>query len=78
INILKGYYILWWPSFQLLGWPTFRLAYTTLNLVKKLRQEDRNKNTFISMLSHELRSPLATIMMSLNLLDKALMGVMLC
>jgi signal transduction histidine kinase len=51
---------------------------TALNLVKKLRQEDRNKNTFISMLSHELRSPLATIMMSLNLLDKALMGVMLC
>lgn len=28
MNILKGYYILWWPSFQLLGWPTFRLAYT--------------------------------------------------
>ena len=23
-----GYYILRWPSFQLLGWPTFRLAYT--------------------------------------------------
>ncbi len=45
---------------------------TALNLVKKLRREDRNKNTFISMLSHELRNPLATIIMSLNLLDKTL------
>ena len=45
---------------------------TALNLVKKLRREDENKNTFISMLSHELRNPLTTVMMSLNLLDKTL------
>jgi PAS domain S-box-containing protein len=38
-----------------------------LDLVEKLRQQDQNKNTFLNMLSHELRNPLASIMMSLSL-----------
>ena len=41
-----------------------------LELVEKLRQADQNKNAFISMLSHELRNPLASIMLSLDFLDK--------
>lgn len=40
-----------------------------LDLVEKLSQADQNKNAFINMLSHELRNPLASIMMSLDLLD---------
>lgn len=43
-------------------------------LVAELENVDRNKNTFISMLSHELRNPLASIMMSLDLLDKVPAG----
>lgn len=38
-------------------------------LVEELRKIDQNKNQFLSMLSHELRNPLASIMMSLSLLD---------
>jgi len=38
-------------------------------LVEKLQKADQNKNKFLSMLSHELRNPLASIMMSLSLLD---------
>ena len=41
-----------------------------LDLVKKLRESDRQKNKFLSVLSHELRNPLATIMMGLSLLDQ--------
>jgi PAS domain S-box-containing protein len=41
-----------------------------LNLVEKLRQQDQNKNAFLNMLSHELRNPLASIMMGLSLLDR--------
>ena len=41
-----------------------------LDLVEKLRQQDQNKNAFLNMLSHELRNPLASIMMSLSLLDR--------
>lgn len=40
-----------------------------LFLVKELRKMDKNKNEFLSVLSHELRNPLASIMMSLSLLD---------
>jgi len=40
-----------------------------LNLVAKLRQADQNKNAFINMLSHELRNPLASIVMSCDLLE---------
>jgi PAS domain S-box-containing protein len=41
-----------------------------LDLVEKLRQQDQNKNVFLNMLSHELRNPLASIMMSLSLLNR--------
>ena len=41
----------------------------TLALVKKLRDVNRNKNHFISMLAHELRNPLATIMAGLSVID---------
>ncbi|HWQ88905.1 MAG TPA: PAS domain S-box protein [Desulfitobacteriaceae bacterium] len=41
-----------------------------LDLVEKLRQQDQNKNAFLNMLSHELRNPLASIMMSLSLLGR--------
>ena len=36
-------------------------------LVEELKEEDRNKDHFISVLSHELRNPLAVIQMSLDL-----------
>ncbi len=39
-------------------------------LVEELRKMDENKNQFLSMLSHELRNPLASIMMSVSLLDR--------
>lgn len=39
-------------------------------LVEELRKVDQNKNQFLGMLSHELRNPLASIMMSLSLLDQ--------
>jgi len=45
-----------------------------LTLVEKLRQADQNKDQFISMLSHELRNPMASIIMSLSLLDRVLPG----
>lgn len=38
-------------------------------LIKKLEDEDKNKNQFISILSHELRNPLATIVAGLSLLN---------
>jgi PAS domain S-box-containing protein len=41
-----------------------------LALVEKLRQADENKNEFLSILSHELRNPLASIMISLSLQDQ--------
>lgn len=43
----------------------------TDKLVEELRIADKNKNAFINMLSHELRNPLASIMMGLELLEKA-------
>jgi len=42
----------------------------TDELVEELREADQNKNAFINMLSHELRNPLASIMISLDLMDK--------
>jgi CheY-like chemotaxis protein len=39
-------------------------------LVKELYIMDENKNQFLSILSHELRNPLASIMMSLSLLNQ--------
>ena len=45
-----------------------------LDLVEKLILQDQNKNALINMLSHELRNPLASIMMSLDLLDKVPTG----
>jgi PAS domain S-box-containing protein len=39
-------------------------------LIEQLCKADQNKNTFLNMLSHELRNPLASIMMSLSLLDR--------
>jgi signal transduction histidine kinase len=45
-----------------------------LDLVEKLRQVDQNKNAFINRLSHELRNPLASIMMALELIEKTPSG----
>lgn len=42
-----------------------------LELVEKLNRADSNKNEFISILSHELRNPLASIMMGITVLDQA-------
>lgn len=39
-------------------------------LVEQLRQRDENKNRFISILSHELRNPIVSIMLSHSLLDR--------
>jgi len=39
-------------------------------LVMVLKKADQNKNVFLNMLSHELRNPLASIIMSLTLLDR--------
>lgn len=41
-----------------------------LVLVDELRKMDENKNKFLSVLSHELRNPLASITMSLSLQDR--------
>ncbi len=38
-------------------------------LVEELSKANENKNRFINLLSHEIRNPLASIMMSLSLLD---------
>lgn len=40
-----------------------------LELIKKLKEADESKTSFLSSLSHELRNPLATIMMGLDLLQ---------
>lgn len=40
-----------------------------LEVVEKLRQADQNKTAFLNMLSHELRNPLASMMMSLSLME---------
>jgi PAS domain S-box-containing protein len=45
-----------------------------LELVEKLNRADSNKNEFISVLSHELRNPLASIMMGITILDQAAPG----
>lgn len=45
-----------------------------LDLVEKLRQADQNKNEFLSILSHELRNPLASIMISLSLQNQVTPG----
>jgi len=42
----------------------------TDEFVEALREADKNKNAFLNMLSHELRNPLASIMISLDLMDK--------
>ncbi len=42
-----------------------------LKLVKELEEADRNKNHYISVLSHELRNPLASITASLDLIERA-------
>lgn len=38
-------------------------------LIEKLRRVDENKNEFLNMLSHEIRNPLATAILSLSLLN---------
>ena len=44
---------------------------TALDLVAKLREIDRNKNQFLATLSHELRNPLAVIVMGVALFQHA-------
>lgn len=39
-------------------------------LLKKLKESNENKAQFIGMLSHEIRNPMASIMMSIDLLDR--------
>lgn len=46
-----------------------------MELVEKLRRDNENKNAFFNMLSHELRNPLASIKMSLMLLDQEAPGL---
>lgn len=41
-----------------------------LALVEELEKANQNKTKFLNMLSHELRNPLASIMISLDLMDK--------
>jgi len=43
-------------------------------LIEKLRQADQNKNKYINTLSHELRNPLASIMMCLSLQQQVPLG----
>jgi PAS domain S-box-containing protein len=40
-----------------------------LELIKELQKADKNKNEFLSILSHELRNPLAAIMTGLSLIE---------
>lgn len=44
------------------------------NLVKKLKDMDEFKNDFITSLSHELRTPIASIMGSIDILSKQIIG----
>ena len=44
-----------------------------LDLVGRLRESRRQRNEFLSALSHELRNPLATIMMGLSLFEQVSM-----
>lgn len=39
------------------------------DLIARLRRADEHKNTFLSTLSHELRNPLASIIMGISLID---------
>lgn len=41
-----------------------------LELIRKLKEADELRTSFLSSLSHELRNPLATIMMGINLLQE--------
>jgi PAS domain S-box-containing protein len=45
-----------------------------LELVEKLNRAGQNKNEFISVLSHELRNPLASVMMGITVLDQTAPG----
>ena len=40
------------------------------SLLEKLKVEDRRKDEFLAMLSHELRNPLAAVSLALSMLDR--------
>ena len=44
-------------------------------IAEQLRQANENKNTFLSILSHELRNPLASILMGISLYKKLPSGI---
>jgi len=44
------------------------------NTMEQLRRSDQNKNQFISMLSHELRNPMASITMGISILGRVPAG----
>ena len=50
---------IWWPSQA--TWPAAAIALDNALLYRKIHEQDRRKNEFLAMLSHELRNPLAPI-----------------
>ncbi|WP_170920378.1 ATP-binding protein [Desulfacinum hydrothermale] len=50
------------------------LAFAFNEMIHRLREEERMRSDFISMLSHEVRNPLTTVRESVRLLEEEVMG----